>query len=255
MLASLNPSEICQVLDTKFEQPLAVRKLILKRMISDLAKGARGPYIALFERLMQAIETLSSYHSKEACSIFLHEMSFFMSSAHQKRLTEYFLKSRYVNNRKRAYRFLLKSKDLGAHTEVISSAWHEHKDPECLELLIEVATEEFIVENWPMMEKYFAEEDSWYDLEYRILRNKFYIKASKYFSAEIKALKKGDPISYIYVMKGLGNKIEASYAVGVYQKFQNSRKYLPTWYGEMGLRDVLAVLGQFQNELNQQVLS
>jgi hypothetical protein len=116
-----------------------------------------------------------------------------------------------------------------------------------LNLMIDKFSPKFLFSKLDELLEYLG-DDLEFDFDSRILRNKLFIKIHKFIPEKIDEIKNIDPISYIFIKKEIGEKIESEYALDVYKKFPRSRRYLPVWYGEMKQQSVLKKIISFLNK-------
>jgi len=238
LLYFLSQRETIGILDLDFKQDVFKIKLILEKIQSDLKLGILKEHRVFFGTLLKVISKLD-YHKNQKVAEFLFEISLFMEPKQQKELINYFLNSKYVNNYKRAFDFLLGKWD-DSFSELLIQSWEKFENEDALEVIVKKLPEEYLDKILESLCPYFSEEEINNDFELKILRNLLYARKSKTFSSEIKKLKKDDPISYLYIKKELKEKVEKDFAIQVYNKYLRSRRYLPKWYAEMGMWDVLS---------------
>lgn len=239
----LEPDQACDVLDLEFTQDIFKRKLILYRMMTDLKYEVRIKHRDLFHKLLSVVDKLDTYWKKEGCSVFLREMSGFMPRQSQRTLITYFLNSDYKNNRKRAYAILSGNWN-NEYAALLKSTWRSYQDEDLLDLIIQKLPARYLYENREAIVELFDEEELSYNFKRKVMRNNYFVKTAKYCVSQIDKFKKEDPISYIYIKRELGQKIDEDYAVKTYEGYPNSRRYLPFWYGRLKLWSVLAKLDQ-----------
>ncbi|GAH04185.1 unnamed protein product, partial [marine sediment metagenome] len=181
---------------------------------------------------------LNSYFKKESASLILNALCPYISESNRNKLLCYFLKSNYRNNRKRAYIYILDNWS-PKYQKIIERTWETYGDDEIINLLVAKMPKSFLLKNFKEISSNFEEKDLEYDFRLKILRNRFYARIFDRIPSELKKLKDEDPISFIFIMKERGNKIEPSWAIEIYKKFPRSR-FLSRWYAEMGLwKDIL----------------
>lgn len=244
-IGCLKPEEVCEVIDLSFNQDIYKRRLIIKRLTVDLQNNIIQKHLDLFNSLLNIIDSLASYHQKERCSTFLYEMSFFMPLDRQKKLIAYFLNSKYLNNRKRAYAFLSLNWN-NEFKQFLVNAWERHEDlyDESLELLLMKLSPEYLYQYDEIFSQLFDDEDIEYDFRLKILRNKYFIKTHKYQHSRINELKDSDPISYIFIRKELNQKIDDDYACKIYKLYSNSQRYLAVWFSQLNMWQALENLSK-----------
>lgn len=234
IVSGLNGLETVEIIDSCLNQDIFKRKVLLSKILTSAASWPKSINDILFNKIFSSLGVLNSYFKKESASMILVSLCPYISAINQKKLLLFFLKSDYKNNRKRAYAYLLENWSQQYQGDV-EEAWKAYDDEEIINLLINKMPREFLLEYFEKISSNFEEEDLDYDFHLKILRNRFYSRIAKDIPAELEKLKSKDPISFIFVMKECGKKIDPKWAVEIYRKLPQSRKYLPRWYAEMGL--------------------
>jgi len=230
----LSGSAVVKVVDLCLDREILKRKILLNKITSSAANWPININNALFDKLFLSLKTLGSYFKKESASMMLSALCPYVSTSRQKKLLLFFLKSKYKNNRKRAYVYLFDhwSQQYNKDIEV---AWKTHRDEEIIRLLVNKMPREFLLRHFKEISDNFKEEDLYYDFHLKILRNQFYSRIVDDIPNELERLKDSDPISFIFIIKESGKKVDPKWAIEIYKKLPTSRKYLPKWYSEMRL--------------------
>lgn len=231
ILTNLSPDEIYRFLDFKFEQNVLIRDLIFRKISRDIELNKAGGYEKLFNKLLTIFDSLPTYHKKQACAKFLYGMFPGMSEKKQKELARLLLKSKYVNDQKRAYWILRKVWDKSFIKLAIKSL-KKFESPEILYLLVYKLPIDELRKNSDLIYNLLT-EDLEYDFHSKILRNIFLAKVSNKYSKEISKLKNKDPISYIFIQKEMGSKVDPDYALKAYRGYDRSIYFMPKWFAEM----------------------
>jgi len=242
LLSFLNPIETIKIFDFKYDNFKI--KLISEKIIGDLRLTVLEEHFLLFDTLLDSSSKLDYWRNQRVMEL-LFEVSHFMQPSQTKRLIIYCLTSKYIKNQKRAYSYLIENWD-NSYSKPLIQSWKEFENENALELIIKKLPVEYLTIILRSLLPYFSDDDI--DFPLKVLRNVLYARLSKVFSSEIKKLKKDDPISYIYVKKEMRRKVEKRYAIGIYKQYPRSRRYLPRWYSEMGMLNVLLMLKKFKSK-------
>lgn len=235
---ALSAEEVCKFLETSLPQDRKMRKIILRRLRHDLSSKTANSYRHVFQSLLESIDSITSYHTKEAYHSFLFELSDLFPKSFQNELVRYSLFSRFRNPRKRAYKYL-RSTNAKAWGDILEKAWLHHEDFEALPHLILYSSRQFLVANRESIMLFFDEDDLSYDFQSLLLRNQYLVKIASYAKDIIEALKESDPISYLFIKKESGGSVDPKFALEVYNQNPQSKRYLSMWLGQLGLWDTL----------------
>lgn len=233
IISGLHSKEFLNILDTCLVQDIFKRKILINKVSISAPIWKVSDNDALFEKVYSIIDSLDSYFKKESASLILAAHLPYISKSNQDKLLNYFLQSKYTNNRKRAYEYLLNNWS-SEYLKAVEKAWQDYEDYDIINLLINKIPEKFLVDNIEKISGHFNEEDIEYDLRLKVLRNRFYARIMDKIPSKIQKLKNDDPISFIFIMKECGKRIEPAWAIKIYKKFPKSR-FLSRWYAEMGL--------------------
>ena len=236
LLSCLDPQETLDAFNFNFDSGILKRKLFIYKITSDIKKGIQKLHINFFEKLLNTIYSLGTYHKKQACSQFLFDLFDYLSSSQQDQFIKYLLLSQYKNDRGRAYD-LLSIHWNSEYKKILEKAFLEFSDFQAIDLLIEKMSPEFLFKNIDQIYPFFLDE--YLDFEELKLRNKLLIKVSKFVKDTlIRKLKGKDPISYIYIAKESNLKVDEKFAFELFCK-HSYKKNLISWYGQMGLWDTI----------------
>jgi len=246
IVSGLNSKEFLAILDTCLIQDIFKRKILINKASASAPIWKISDNDDLFKKVYSVIDSLDSYFKKESASMILVAVLSYISKSNQYKLLNYFLQSKYTNNRKRAYEYLL-NKWSPEYLKVVEKAWQDYEDYSIINLLINKTPKEFLVDNREKISSYFNEDNLEYDFRLKILRNMFYARIFDEIPSVIRKLKNDDPISFIFIMKECNKKIEPTWAIEIYKKFPRSR-FLSRWYAEMGLwKEILKIEQNFFN--------
>lgn len=261
VLMTLNAKDVCSIFDIKLKQDSFKKQLILDKTLKDLNVyldirtksyivsanvnlDNRKVYLSIYRKMLVLISKTSKYRKNQEYAKFLYRMCPAMPGTWQKKLIQYFLSSNFKSNQRRALEFLNRNWD-GDFSNDILRLWMENYYELALKLIVWKMDDKFLSQDvFDSIVDYFREsqDDDYFEYDYslKILRNKFYSRFYKKSLKEISGLKEKDPISYIFIQKESGHKIDTKFAIRMYNENMNARKYLPRWYSEMGLFGVLA---------------
>lgn len=262
VLTTLNSKDVCGLFDIKLRQDPFKKQLILDKILKDLDVyldvrtksyivsanvnlDNRKIYLSIYKKMLNLITKTNEYRKNQEYAKFLYRMYPAMPSVWQKKLIQCFISSNFKNNQKRALEILNRNWDRDFSDDILR-LWIENYYELALKLIVWKIDNRLLNQNvFDSISEYFNEfqdDDFEYDLSSKILRNKFYSRFYKKSFKEISDLKKEDPVSYIFIQKESGNKIDSDFAIRVYNENKNAKKYLPRWYAEMGMIDVLNMI-------------
>lgn len=242
LLNCLTPQELIKSFDYGFNLAKLKRKLYIYKIASDIKNNIQE-YNNFFTNLLKNIRSLNSYHKKQACSQFLSELYEYFPLDLKNKLLEYLLFSTYTNDRIRGYNILF-TYWTDSFKIILDKAFSKHSDLEALEIVIDKMPPLYLSSNYNTICDFFQDEDLQWDFDLLKLRNKFLIKIFSFLKKDIILnLRKKDPISYIFIMKENGKKVDEDFA---YDTFLNTqRKSLITWYGQMGLWNTIMKINKY----------
>ncbi len=248
IVAGLSSKEISDVINDCLEQDILKRKIFLNKIMTSAAKWPRDENNFLFDEVYSSKNSLSSYFKKESASMILMALFPYISKNNQNKLADHFLQSKYKNNRKRIYKYFYKNWSPNCK-RIIEKAWYDFKDEEAIGLVVSKMPKEFLLQNFDEISNYFDEDELTYDFFLKILRNKFLARLYDDIPLEIQKIKNNDPISFIFIKKERGEKLDIAWAIEIYKKYPQSR-FLARWYSEMGLwEDILRKNPDFLSQL------
>lgn len=243
-LLFLSKEEITQLLNKDFSQGILTRFLITQRVLNDIKTGFDKYYEEMVEEIFKEITTLPTYHKKQAASKFLTEISEFLPKEYQESLISYLFNSPYVNDRKRAY-YLLDKNFNDSYTEKLFNHLRTYDDNYPLSVIVNNCSGKILSRNFELINKYFADEFIEYDWQLLKIRTKFYSRIYKRRPQFIRELEFKDPISYMYVMKEAGEKVNPDIAWSVY-KANPARYSLFRLFSDLKLWEVLVRINKYQ---------
>lgn len=237
IVSGFNSQETLAILNTCLSQGIFKRKILLNKIIRSVSNWTENSNNALFQKVYSLVDSLDSYFKKESAALILASLLPYISQSNRNKLLYYFLRSKYKNNRKRAYVYLL-SNWSKIYQKIVIKTWQDFDDNKIVNLLVSKMPKSFLIENFEKLSSYLTEEYSEHDFHLKILRNRFYARIFYYIPSELEKLKNKDPISFIFIMKECNKKIDPLWAIEIYKKFSQSH-FLSRWYAEMGLWKVI----------------
>ncbi|MDD2753751.1 MAG: hypothetical protein PHT91_03240 [Candidatus Nanoarchaeia archaeon] len=235
LVYGLEANQMQLIINDCLEQDIFKRKIILNKILLFASKWRQEYNEALFNKIYNSLNSLSTYFKKESASMILMALFPFVSTNNQNKLANCFVGSSYKNNHKRIYKYFYQNWTKSCK-KIIEIAWDKFRDEEAIGLIIGKMPVDFLEKNIVELKEYFKEEELTYDFFRKILRNKFYARMYNKLENEIKQLKKDDPISYIAINKECGKKIDIQWAIEIYKDNSKSR-FLARWYSDMDLWD------------------
>ncbi len=251
LVFAFDSKETAKILELCMKQGILKRKIIINKIATSAAFWTKRENDALFEKTYSLSGSLESYHKKESASLILISLCPHVSEMNREKLLRHFLNSKYKNNRIRAYGYLLDNWS-AKYRKLIEKIWFAYKDFEIIDLLIRKMPETFLIKNFREISSCFDEDDLKYDFQLKILRNSLFARLVDYIPSKIENLKKRDPVSYLFIMKESKRKVDPTYALKVYIKYQTH--YLSRWYSEMGLWEDILKSEKNVSTLNQAFL-
>ena len=248
LVAGLTADQTAEILELCLEQNLIKRKTVLNHIMFSAGKWTARENNEIFKKVFKLKNTLSSYYKKESASMILMMLFPLVSRNNQQKLSEDFSQSRYKNNRRRIYKHFYKNWSSNCES-IIEEAWASFKDEESIRIIVAKMPKEYLLANLNNLLPYFDEKNLSYDFFRKILRNQLYLRLFEDIPSKIEELKVTDPISYIYINKAQGKKIDITGAIQIYKQNANTR-YLARWYSEMKLwDDILKMNPKFLSEI------
>ncbi len=243
-LLCLNVQETRDLIQIDFSQDILTRFLITKKIIDDLKVGQNKNLTKLVEEILERIATLTSYHKKQAASKFLTEIFDFLEPEYQDTVMAYLFNSPYINDRKRSYGLLMKKFD-ESYTEKLLEHLNQYDGDYPLAVIVSCCQPKVLNENFDLINKYFEDDLIQYDWQLLKIRTKFYARLLNLRPKFINQLKQKDPISYMYVMKETGKKIDSDMAWKAFMANPN-RSSLFRLFSDLKLWDVLIKIDRYQ---------
>lgn len=239
-IACLTPEETCQLLDLDFHQEYLTRHRILRKIERDIGSyGFNKCHYELVDRLVGVVGTLP-YNKKQGCGHCLSYLYDYVPQDIQHRLLRFFLESKYVIFRRRAYKKLRTDWD-ASYQKRIEGAWSAHHDPDCARLMIDHFPVEYLIEYF--FELLESVEGSWHS-------TKLYLRVSEVDSSKLEHLAQTDEITFSYVSTKLGRIFGVDTALSIFERNKyDERLGLLIWcFGQMRLWSVLKTIEQDLDE-------
>lgn len=264
LVSNLNPLDASELMIHSFKTDSLKQDILLKKIQNDLGYEfgqswsqhhlntkkvntvTKNQYIKIFIKFLKLINKTNIYSEHQFYAKFLYRTYEAMPVQYQNKLVKYFVSSRYSTDHKRALEIINKNWD-DSYSQVVIDFWSVYQYETALLLVINKVSDKFFdSELLNSIFVYFKESSENGDFEYnfklRKLRNKFYSRFYKNYNSEINLLKKTEPISFIDINRCLKKKIDKDFAIKIYKENKSARRYLPNWYAEMDMLDVLSVL-------------
>ena len=185
-ISCLTPEETCQVLDLDFHQEPRTRHRILRKIERDIEdQGFKECHYQLVDKLLGVIGTLP-YNKKQGGGHCLSYLYDFAPPDIQHRLLRFFLDSKYVILRRRAYKKLRADWD-ASYQERIEEAWNVHHDSDCARLIIDRFPVEYLIEHF--FELLESVEESWHS-------TKLYLRMSMVDHSKLEHLSATDEMGF-----------------------------------------------------------
>ncbi|MFA5936128.1 MAG: hypothetical protein WC787_04745 [Patescibacteria group bacterium] len=233
IINELDPEELLDVSANILDQDIFKRKVLIRKIKDSINGWSADRKEELYKKLVRLLKTVESYHKKESIAVLLASICSNFPIERQKSLLLNFLVSEYTNNRKRAYAYLFEnwSPDF---SHAIETTWSSYEDEDCLPLLIEKMSEEFLMKNFTKISAFFGEDQVTYDFRARVLRNKLYSRIFEKIPDVMSSLRENDPISYLFILKTKNAKVDLDFVVNLY-KHNPDKSFLPRWIADLKL--------------------
>ncbi len=239
-ISCLTPEETCQLLDLDSHQEYLARHRILRKIERDIEnQGFNERHYELVDRLVGVVGTLP-YNKKQGCGYCLSYLYDYAPQDVQHRLLSFFLESKYIIFRRRAYKKLRADWDASYHNR-IEEAWSAHHDSDCARLMIDRFPVEYLIEHF--FEILESVEGSWHS-------TKLYLRMSEVDRSKLKHLSQTDEITFAYVSTKLGRSFEVDTALSIFERNKHDERLgLLIWcFGQMKLWSVLRTIEQDLDE-------
>ena len=234
-IAALTTSQLSELILADFNHTKLEHALLLYRLEEDVSSVCTKDHEILFERLLQRIKSIEPYLQKMRCAKFIEVLLPFVSNELQNSALDYFLKSDYRNDRRRAYKFFNNHELSGFENQLLKN-WQELRDPEILPLFLQFPSSR-IVSVFDSIFEFYGEGSAWLDFADLVLRNRLIAQTTDITMEYVDRLKESDPISYLFAMKEANRSVDSDFAIKIFGK--EKKGFLLAWFGKMRLLDVL----------------
>ena len=208
---------------------------IINKIIYGAVSDEKKQTLELFEKAITKIERLK-WPQKQRVTKVLHGINSSISNKETTKLIKYFLNSKYNSFRYYGCDIIEKSNLEDKFKKELIKAWNEYPDTYILDLLVDFLTPKELYLIYKDAEKILTESE--FDFEVLKLRNKYYSRIVKYIPKRLSYLQSKDSVSYVFVMKNAGRKIDKDFALNTYKKNKNYRSLLAC-YGNLGMWELL----------------
>jgi hypothetical protein len=234
----LEPREVCEVFDAGMEQPYRQRRILLQKMVADMA-DCQHCHVALADNLLLRWESLS-YPKKQRCAFVLNSLYDLLPVELQEKILRLFLRSRCEAVRKRGYALLRKSPGSPLRKTVLSS-WDQFHDDQAAGAVIEFASPS-------QLKKRFHELDACVARTW--LQNKLYVRMAQIDPSFLGAFEDRDGIAFAYACAKVCRPMLEKTAKRLYRQYANDKRVgLLIWcFGQLRLWDVLLSIAEGSRE-------
>ena len=233
IVAELRINEVIEICDFVFDEDILKRKIFIRNINYKTKFWSIHENGLLFDKLYNLLRNKPSYYKKESISLALNSICASLPKVKLNKLIKYFMKSGYINDRKRAY-MCLKNHWLNNYEKDILKSWEYYHDDEALKLIINNMSTDVLRSNYDKLREAFSEENLEYNFLLKNLRNKLYAKIFNKNSKEINDLKTKDIISYLYIMRIQKESIDENWLYEFY-KANKDKRYLSWWLADFDL--------------------
>jgi len=240
ILSVYAPNEVIKAINVGLRYGGLLFLLIVEKIKEDLDFKKTTEYISSYAKLLSDFKKIKNYYENQRYATIIFEIGQFLPLKNKKEIIKIFFDSDYKNNHKRALSLMLNNWH-DSFGNILVRAWGKYKNKKVMETIIKVLPKNILVNMCDELYLYFTENKTSlnYDFSLKLLRNQLFLKIPDKFIEQIDELAESDPISFIFIKKELNKKIEDDFAIKIYNKHFGSRKYLPRWYAEMGMWNVL----------------
>ena len=248
LVSCLDSEEACEILDLGFAQEPATRRAILRKIGRDIEYGVQECHYDLTAQLIQAFERLP-YSKKNSCGYCLSFLYDYLPEDLQRTIIEFFLTSRYVNIRRRAYKKLRPNWG-PEYLSQVSDAWAKHRDFGCALLIAERFPLFYLQEHLAELEQVLVEENPRY-------LARLFLRVGEVEGNKLEHLASLDEITFAYVSAKLQRPLTKERALRIFESNRlDERIGLLIWcFGQMGLWSVLVRVANRAEELDQERLT
>ncbi|HBZ26449.1 MAG TPA: hypothetical protein DEO54_09505 [Rikenellaceae bacterium] len=229
LILSLDPNEAVKMLDLDFNQDFIIRRYLLKKIGFDISESLLECHVDLIDNLLE-LSLDGKFRKKESCNFSINYLYDYLPDWKQDEILRIFIGSKYIRNRKRAFKRLINDWD-NSYYDLVSNTWNIYKDIECFKLIIAHFPADFLIENY---EELIPHLNSF-------IYSKFFLKIATINNEKIHDLRDIDSISYAYVMVKLHQKLSLEDAFNILgNNISDDRIGLLLWcFGKMKLWDVI----------------
>lgn len=239
----LSPKAAAEALESMSLKNQVIRYAVLKKVIYDIeSQGCQSYHITLASKLISSFDSLP-INSKTTCGYFLDSLYSYLPFNNQEQIVSFFLTSRYVSLRNRAYK-ILQQDSIGDYESLVLQVWDKWHDYYCALLIIKYFKDDFITTHFNELQKVVEGKDETFRL---------YIRAGAIDLNLLTQLKIQDGITYAYVIFKLGKTLTNQQAVDIFNQFKfDSRVNLLIWcLGRMKIWHVLKDIALHSKQLSQ----
>jgi hypothetical protein len=195
LVSCLSIEETIQALEGSQIEDQYIRRAILNKINKDILIGKyQSYYIKLINKLISSFSSLPS-NKKQTFGYILNTLYYLSPPETQQKIINFFLTSKYIHLRNRAYKILSKKWAREYKLKIIK-LWKKHHDYYCAILILQHIENGVILKNFNSLEKILRGKQGYPNL---------YIKLGSENPNIIKNLKEQDGITYTYVTYKLGS--------------------------------------------------
>jgi len=219
----LDSADAVRLLKRSILEGFDTRNVALRKVCKDMELDFLKHHESLIDFLIAEFNSVDP-KKRQGLSYCLHVLSDSSPDHIRHRVQGFFINTKYVGVRRRAYKSLMKEDKIP--TELIINTWKNFGDYECAWLIINKFPIKYLVEHRAELSE--AIEEPW-----RL--SKLYLKIGEVYPNLLIELKRHDGISYSYVMAKLGKTIPMKEAIEIIENnLSDDRLGLLIWsFGQL----------------------
>jgi hypothetical protein len=227
LIHALPFQEACSFLDLTFNQDYRIRRYVFKKISNDISRSYRPEHKKLVSTLIKKLDE-KGFIKKESCSYGIDLLFESLPTREKNQILKVFLNSKSSRNRDRAFK-RINSNWNKKYQIIIEQTWYNHRDPFCLQIILNHFSSEFLLENYKNILIHTKPHQT----------SKLFLRLGAINLDLVNELKNIDQISYSYVLTKFNKKLSDSEAKEFLRNnFMDDRIGLLLWcYGQMGLWD------------------
>jgi hypothetical protein len=230
LVMCLTADEAIAALDMTFEGSTDLRRMVSRKIRTDMEVCVRNEHLALIDQLQAIIPNLKPAERAKCVTVLFDLVSALPAEVALNRLLP-LLTSDYKRVRTRVLDWFKRSRE--AYSDSVRAAWAQFHDFEAVRLMVDHAPLEIVTESFDELEADCLAA-GW-------LLSRLYLRYDGKPPATLKRLKEVDAVTYLYVSAKMGVRASDDELFSIYQQHRDEeRSGLVVWCaGRMGAWDAL----------------